>query len=64
MVDACTGWGKYEEPGLWGAADCALAGTGVAASTLGVADGVTDLEIWESTDDGRWDSAWRSARRE
>lgn len=61
MVDACTG--GYEEPGFWGTAGRALAWTGVAVSTLGVAEGVTDLEIWESTDDGRWDSVRRSARR-
>lgn len=49
IVDACTG--GYAEPGFWGAVGLALAGAGVAASSLGVTVGVTDF-VDISADEG------------
>lgn len=60
IVDAWTG--GYAEPGFWGTAGLALAGTGVAASIFGVTVGVTDFDIpVESTEEGRCGSARRLA---
>lgn len=51
MFDAWTG--GYAEPGFCGTAGLAATSTGVADSTFGVADGVTDFDTDASIEEGR-----------